>query len=179
MTEPRFDDERLSELLDGRLEGPEREELLAYLATADEDYDVYAEASAILLEAEQEAAREARAGEAADSPQRPDTVPPSTKARGRWLRPGARRWIAIPAILAGLVVLGRLAPRAGAGMAGNPVHLAAVLEGTEGLQGRETQPLPVRYRGEGDDERTPGEAAAAGVYLMRLAVAIEIGRAHV
>ncbi|HEX2202609.1 MAG TPA: hypothetical protein VHG91_04910 [Longimicrobium sp.] len=54
MKEPERDDERLSALLAGRLEGPERDELLAHLSTADEDIEVFAHAAAILREMEDE-----------------------------------------------------------------------------------------------------------------------------
>lgn len=173
--EPRHDDERLSELLDGRLEGPERDELLAYLATAGEDYEVVTEAAAILLEAELEAAREAEAG-ATDSPQRLDAVPPSTRARGRWLRPGARRLIAFTAVLAGLVVVGISLSRGRGGFAGDPVRLAMLVGGRGAPSaGWYERPLLVPDRGERDDEWTPAQAAEAGAYLMRLAVAIEAG----
>lgn len=48
------DDERLAALLAGRLLGAERDELLAYLATADEDYEVFANTAGMLREMEQE-----------------------------------------------------------------------------------------------------------------------------
>lgn len=172
MKEPRHDDERLSELLDGRLEGPERDELLAYLAASGEDYEVFTEAAAILLEAEQESTREAGAGTALDSPQRPEPGPPSTKAPSGWKRPGARRWI-VTAVLAGLVVL--VVSRSGAGPVGDPAHMAAAVKGREAPQGWYDRPLGVPDRGGPNDEWTPAQAAKAGAYLMRLAVAIEEG----
>lgn len=176
--ESRHDDERLSELLDGRLEGPEREELLAYLATAGEDYEVFTEAAAVLLEAEQAAARESAPG-AVEPTQRPEAVPPSTKSRGRWLRPGARRLIAFTAALAGLVLLWILVPHGGRGPSASPVALAMSLEGSRPLPaGWERRPLSTPVRGEGDDEWTPGRAATAGAYLVRLAVAIKTGDAE-
>ncbi|HYR09454.1 MAG TPA: hypothetical protein VEQ60_16835 [Longimicrobium sp.] len=53
MKEP-IDDERLSALFEGRIVGREREELLAHLVAADEDYEVFADTAEILraLEAE-------------------------------------------------------------------------------------------------------------------------------
>jgi hypothetical protein len=45
-------DEEIGALLDGRLDEPRRSELLARLATADEDYDVFADTASVLQEAE-------------------------------------------------------------------------------------------------------------------------------
>jgi hypothetical protein len=59
MMAPKHDDQRLSALLAGRLEGPERDELLAYLATADEDYFVVVNTGLILRELEEEESAEA------------------------------------------------------------------------------------------------------------------------
>lgn len=51
------DDERLAALLASRIEGEERSQLLAYLSTADEDFEVFANSASILREMEVEDAR--------------------------------------------------------------------------------------------------------------------------
>lgn len=118
MRQPEHDDERLAALLDGRLQGPEREALLAYLAAADEDFEVFAATAAILLAAEEQDAREAY------SPHR-EMQPPSTRRYQRgWRR--TPRWTR-PAILSGLMVLGIFALRSNA-TPPDPARMAAHLE---------------------------------------------------
>ena len=172
MKEPRHDDERLSALLAGRLEGPERDELLAHLSTADEDYEVFANAAAILREMDEEDAAAEEAGvQAADPPPHREVLPPSrTKSAFGWRTP---RGIVIPAVLVGLVVLGIFVFR-GRTPAADPMILAASLENPRaGLPaGSPESPWgPVR-----GDERS-SNAARAGVFLLRLAVAIQRGDA--
>ncbi len=57
MKDARFDGQRLSALLEGRLEGAQRDELLAYLALADEDYFVVVDTASILHELEEQEAK--------------------------------------------------------------------------------------------------------------------------
>lgn len=54
MKETRYDGQRLSALLDGRMDEQQRDELLAYLASADEDYLVFVDTATILHELEEE-----------------------------------------------------------------------------------------------------------------------------
>jgi len=54
VNDPRIDAERLAKLLGGRLGPRERDELLAYLAFADDDYGLFVEAAAVLRELEVE-----------------------------------------------------------------------------------------------------------------------------
>ena len=60
MTEPIKDDERLSALVEGRVAGPEREELLAHLSTSEDDYEVFTDTVEILSALEEEDAGEAQ-----------------------------------------------------------------------------------------------------------------------
>jgi hypothetical protein len=165
--EPRHDDERLAALLDGRLEGPERDELLAYLATADEDLYVFARTAAALRGMEeQEAAQAQRADESANDPPARET-PPS-------VRPGWRRWKApraiVPAVIAGLLVLGIFVTRGRAASAGDPAQLASLM-GDEALpQG--WLDIPAGTGSRGSVER---RAAEAGKLLLDLAVSIRAG----
>jgi hypothetical protein len=168
--EPIHDDERLSALLAGRLEGPERAELLAHLSTADEDYEVFANAAAILREMDEEDAEAEEAGvQAGDPPPHREVLPPSvTKSTRGWPR-RTPRWIAISAVLVGLVVLGTLVTR-GRTSAADPMILAASLENPRAglLEGSRENPWGAD-RGPGTSEN----AAQAGVYLLRLAVAVQ------
>jgi hypothetical protein len=68
VSEPRNDDERLSALLDGRVDERQRRELLAHLVTSDDDYEVFSHAAIVLRQLEeQERAAEPRAD--AEEPQ--------------------------------------------------------------------------------------------------------------
>lgn len=164
MKEPRHDDERLAALLEGRLEGPERDELLAYLATADEDFHVFAKTAAVLREMEEEEAAQARqAGEQVTQVPARETLPPSlTGKRRRW---GASRVI-VPAVLAGLVVFGIFTTRGRAANLGDPMVLAASLD----------RPLPADWAGNWPWEGTRGDAernaAQAGAMMVDLALAV-------
>ena len=173
MKEPRPDDERLAALLEGRLVGPERDELLAYLAAADEDLLVFAKTAAVLREMEEDEAAQP-AGEPADASPGRETLPPS--ARPGWRR-RAPRWAAIPAVLVGLVALvlylgpGRSAPA-------GPMQLAAsALPLGQRMPPDWTDSLPWDGIVRGDESPPPGPAGAvqAGVFLLRLAVAVQSG----
>lgn len=112
------DPERLAALLDERLSGAERDELLARLADSDEDLAVFGEAAAIQreLEAEDEASASAV---------------PDELARRRAARPARgldRRWMAAAAVVAGLALL-PLAWRASqSGPVREPAQAVAMLE---------------------------------------------------
>ncbi len=169
MKDSRHDDERLAALLGGRLEGPEREEVLAHLLADDEDYQVFADTAAILQEAEdEEAAQAQKAGEQADHPPVRRTLQPSA-------RPGWRRWkaprVIVPAVLAGLVVLGIFQTRGGGTSVGDPVQLASNME----------QPLPenweasapgATWRGGASSAKT-SRSVRAGALLVDLTLAVK------
>lgn len=164
MKEPRHDDERLAALLEGRLEGPERDELLAYLATADEDLYVFAKTAAALREMEEEEAEGARQAAQKDT-QTPVHATPPPSVRGGWRRWKASRVI-VPPVLAGLLALGILTTRAGgAAYAGDPVRLAERLELRQPVT---LEPPADIYRGTAEQG-----AARAGALLTNLAVAIQ------
>jgi hypothetical protein len=182
--EPRPDDERLSALLAGRLEGPERDELLAHLSTSDEDLEVFAHAAAILREMDEEDAQERDAREeepgtrAVPLPRRELPVPSmSRSARGRPRK--TPRW-AVVAALAGLVVAGWLAWSRGGTPGVSPLQLAMnVGDAGPGLPfdaSRPSEGIPGdSTRGEGTSGRTPAAAAQAGAFLVRLALAVQQG----
>ncbi|HEU4455338.1 MAG TPA: hypothetical protein VFR81_19895 [Longimicrobium sp.] len=179
MKEPRPDDERLSALLAGRLEGPERDELLAYLSTADEDLEVFVHAAAILREMDEEDEREEEPGTTeADPPPRREVppVPSMSKSTRGWPR-RTPRW-AVLAAVAGLVVVGWFVwPRGGppdvtplqlalnVGVAGSGLPYDPARP-SDGIPGDAT-------RGEGASARSPEAAAQAGAFLVRLALAIQ------
>ncbi|HLM68788.1 MAG TPA: hypothetical protein VK358_14710 [Longimicrobium sp.] len=174
MKEPRPDDERLSALLDGRLKGQQRDELLAYLAANEEDYDVFVDTADILREAREENAQAEEPGELADPPPRRELSPPSvTKSTRGWPR-RTPRWAVISTVLVGLVVVGVFTSRAGAAGTAGPVDLVARLEHAGSppagwMDGR--SPRAWRGTGTGGDNRAA--AARAGVFLVRLAVAVQ------
>ncbi|HEX6042472.1 hypothetical protein [Longimicrobium sp.] len=171
MKEPRHDDERLAALLEGRLEGPERDELLAYLATADEDFHVFAKTAAVLREMEEEeaAARAQKAGEQVKLPAR-ETLPPSvTGRRRRW---GASRVI-VPAVLAGLAALVIFVAPGRTPAAGSPVAMAQSLG--QGLPEGWTDHVPWTPE-RGDTEREQNtRAVQSGARLVDLTLAIRAG----
>lgn len=175
MKEPRHDDERLAALLDGRLNGPERDELLAYLAAADEDYHVLVETAAVLREVEEQDARGVGDGTPALAM---ESLPPSLTQRAAGWRRAPRRF-ALPALLAGLVVLGFFAFRGRADDAGDPVGLAGQLA-------QATLPADVDAhfpwsapRGGAAAAPSDEAAAQAGAMLAVLAVAVEARNADV
>lgn len=181
MKEPRHDDERLSALLAGRLEGPERDELLAYLSTADEDLEVFAHTAAILREMDEEDVQEDAQDEEPALPKVPGPgrevpVPSMTRSARGWPRK-TPRW-AIVAAIVGLVVLGPLTLRRGGTPGVSPLQLAANIDVTgPGLPLDASRPaggIPGGNvtRGDGDADQRPESAAQAGAFLVRLALAI-------
>lgn len=168
MKEPRHDDERLSALLAGRLEGPEREELLAHLANSEDDAEVVINAAAILREMEEEDAEAAAGGGRHASPPQRDVAPPSVQKRARGWPRNTPRWAGTLAI-AGLVVLG-FQTVLGSG-APDPLRVAAALSETRQLPpGRVEAPLPGDTRGGG-----ASSSLEKGVHLMRLIVSVQAG----
>lgn len=167
MKEPRHDDERLAALLEGRLEGPERDELLAYLATADEDFHVFAKTAAVLreMEEEEQATQDHQAGEQVELPPPVrGAVPPSAKS-------GYRRWkalrVTVPSVLVGLLALTTFTTTRAASL-GSPIALAESLD--RGDQGLPAGWGPGWTGTRGDDK---GGAARAGAFLVQLAVSIQ------
>lgn len=176
MKEPRPDDERLAALLEGRLVGPERDELLAYLATADEDLLVFAKTAAVLREMEEEEATQA-AGVQADPPPRPEVLPPSTTKSARGWPRRTPRWAAIPAVLVGLVALVLLV-RPGPSAPADPARWAASARGQKVPADWERKTPWVAARGDDSPSRDTAGAVRAGVFLLRLAIAIQAGDAE-
>ncbi|HEX2081291.1 MAG TPA: hypothetical protein VHG08_26545 [Longimicrobium sp.] len=179
MKEPRHDDERLSALLAGRLEGPERDELLAYLSAADEDREVFAHAAAILREMDEEDAQEDGPGvKAVPPPRREAPVTSMARSTRGWPR-RPPRWAVLPA-LAGLVVLGWLAWPGGGTPDVSPQALAmSIQDAGAGLPfdaSRPSEGIPGdSMRAEAASGTTPESAAQAGAFLVRLALAIQEG----
>jgi Putative zinc-finger len=171
--EPRPDDERLSALLDGRLTGRERDEVLAHLAADDEDYQVFVDTADVLREAEAGEDAAPRREESGARREEEGRIPPS-------LRPGARRWpgraprrIALAAAAAGLVVLAVLALRGRAAAPGDPVRLAGRLAYAErGLPEGWTERRTWSSARGGAATRREARAARAGALLVDLSVAV-------
>lgn len=165
MKEPSEDDERLSALLEGRVEGRQREELLAHLSAADDDYEVFTDTAAVLRALEAEDARARR------------PVPPSMRRR-RWRAPSLRTAVyaagaAVVLLLAvGLVLRGRAA-----GAARDPLQLAMrAVPGERGLPAEWTLPAPGgAVRGGAGGVADEAWAVYAGALLVDLSVAIRAG----
>lgn len=166
MKEPRSDDEQLAALLDGRLQGRAREELLAHLAMSNDDRRVFTDTAAILRELE-----EAEAGEAGEADKAEAAPIPLRPAVRRWRVPAG--WGAMAAVLAGVVLLAALWSRGRDSGAADPVRLAARLEPGAGLpDGWTGRPAWDPARGDAPGERA-AQAARAGALLVDLAVAVE------
>lgn len=166
MTEHRKDDERLSALLQGRLSGPERDELLAHLAASDDDYEVFNDAVEILGALEEQDARTAAAEE-------PAAVIPMPQRERPWRPPV--RWVSLAAVVAGVALVSTLAVRGGTPAGGDPVWLAAAVHTPgQGLPaGWTDEPLWPGDRGDASSGGTDEVMAArAGAKLVELAVAI-------
>lgn len=172
MKEFKHDDERLAALLGGRLDGPEREELMAHLLADDEDRQVFADTAAILQEAEAEDAAQAlQAGERAVHAPVRKAAPPSTRSGWR----GTPRRLVIFTALVGLVASVTLLSRGRAGPGETPLQVADRLALAELPPGRAEQTFGEPVRGGAGSERvlTPSESAQAGVLLVDLVVAVE------
>lgn len=163
MKEPREDDERLSALLEGRVKDRQREEMLAHLAAADDDYEVFTDTAAVLRALEEEDER-ARRG----------PVPPSMR-KTRWpsMRTTARVVGAMVVLLAlGWTLWGRQGPTAA-----DPIQLALAAD-TAGGGLRQGWDLPTRagaVRGPARGAENEGQAVWAGAMLVQLAVAVRGG----
>lgn len=161
MKEPREDDERLSALLEGRVEGRQREDLLAHLAAADDDYEVFASTASVLRALEEEDARTSRG-----------TVPPTMRRRG-WpsVRTAATAATVVGAVL--LLALGWALWGRGGSAAGDPLQLAMRVDpARSGV--REAWALPPRPGATRGPQSDAG-AVWAGAMLVQLAVAVRGG----
>jgi hypothetical protein len=150
--EPRIDDERMSALLEGKLHGDQRDELLKELAASDDDYDVFAETASVLRELEDAEAGVVRL--------------PDRKGTPAWVR-----WGAIAAVLAAIALVPVLASR-GWGAAGDPVRLAALAGVPEELPEGWREDRWSMKRG-GESSVGDAQAAQAGAFLVDLVVAVE------
>ena len=163
MKEPREDDERLSALLEGRVEAREREDLLARLAAADDDYEVFTSTASVLRALEEEDARAQRRA-----------VPPSMRKTG-W--PSARA----AATVAGAVVLLLALAWALRGRGGpavvSPLQLALRADTAgDGVRAGWALPTPEgAVRGLGRRGENDVQAVWAGAMLVELAVAVHGG----
>ncbi len=159
MKEPREDDERLSALLEGRVEGRQREELLAHLAEADDDYEVFTNTASVLRALEEEDARGRRPG-----------APPSMRRRA-W--PAARTLAAVAGTMVLLLAAGWLLRGRGGSAAGYPLQLAMDLN----VDTANWSPWEPQGTVRGWDVPTAKRPRAiyAGAKLMDLAVAVRSG----
>lgn len=161
MKEPREDDERLSALLEGRVEGRQREEMLEHLAAADDDYEVFTDTAAVLRALEEEDARGQRG-----------MAPPSMLRRRRW--PSPRKTLAVTGVVMLLLAGWWLIRGRGASVGGVPLQMAMRADaGGQGLPEGWDIPAPATtVRGGGGGAANDARAVSAGAMLVDLAVAI-------
>lgn len=170
------DPERLAALLDERLSGAERDELLARLAASEDDLALFAEAAAIQRELEAEDGR-VYAGDAEDSddgdPPAPDPQVLPLRRPARPARGLDRRWMAAAAAIAGLVLL-PLAWRASQGGAvGEPAQAVAMLADRSGLPAGwdDDRPWSVT-RGGSDPVSDESLSIRLGAYMVDLELSV-------
>ena len=163
MKEPREDDERLSALLEGRVEGRQRDDLLAHLSAADDDYEVFTDTAAVLRALEDEDARV----------RRPARTP--SMARGGWRAPSLRTAVAVTGTMVLLLALG-LALQGRATAARGPLQLALLADpDTQGLGDLAPWTPRSPMRGAGGRAARDARAVRAGAMLLDLAVAARAG----
>lgn len=146
MSQPGIDPERLAALLDARLSGPERAELLQQLAASDSALESYGDAAAVV-------------GELQTGPR-------------RWLTP--MRWIAIAAVLAGLALAPWLWMRMRPTNRDDPGRFVALLTSPAGgvPAGWNADPWG-SVRGSAEPLTAAARAARLGTRLTDLALAVQ------
>ncbi len=192
MSDHESDDERVAAFLDGRMDARRREEMLAHLNANDEDRAVLADTAALLRQLEEEdAAAIPEMPASTAKPGRDDTAQGVVSLNAhrrlqgepeREVRPARARvlrWVALVAVLAGVVlVTGRLL-QSPPSIGDEPVRLAARLErGSRGLPAgwTELRPWTPARGNDPGGARSPGERSArsvrAGAMLVDLSVAV-------
>lgn len=174
-----MDENDLARFLDGTLSEEERGNAVAHLADSDADAELLADAACVLrdLEGEHAAVADDAAGaghphdDGADTGRDPKVVPlrpPSTAAR--WRRAPAR-WLALAAVLAGVLLVPLALSRRGPADAGD---FAALLSAREaGLPAGWTEQRPWRVtRGAGDPLTDQARAARLGALHLDLELAV-------
>lgn len=171
--EPRRDDERLSALLEGRVAGRQRDELLARLAASDDDYAVFTDTAAVLRALEEEDARA--------SPWRGPYPAFMGTVRSGWRSPARRRAMAGAATAVSVILALLLARPWHPSRTYEPLQLAvlAVPAGQEVPQSLTTRAPGDASRGNGPAGVTERDARAvrAGWMLVDLSVAAQAGDA--
>jgi hypothetical protein len=121
-------DEEIGALLDGRLDERRRSELLARLATADEDYDVFADTASVLQEAEGgevEDVPEMDLPEEEGAPRSAPVIPLRPRRATGWRSPAVRT-LAMAAMVAAVALVPVLRSRMNGGGWGDPRTLAVL-----------------------------------------------------
>ena len=163
-----IDPERLGALLDGRLTGRERAELLARLAASDEGLEVFADALAVADALEGE---DRRAAEAAGAAEDPHVIPFRRPVRRAAWRPGPR--LALAASVAAVAVGAAAWGLAGGGSGGDDPGRFAALLARPGLPaGWEAAPwTAARAAGETLDPRARAVRVGARITDLEAAAA--------
>lgn len=162
MKEPKENDERLAAFLEGRVQGGQREDMLAHLAAADDDYDVFAGTARVLRALEEEDARARR---------RP--VLPSM-GRGGWRAPELRQVVAVTGTVVLFLGLGWALRGRSPSMMQDPFQLAMRADpAARGLPADWRLPAPSgSARGRSSGAERDARAVNAGAMLVQLAVSV-------
>lgn len=186
MKEPKIDSERLGALLDGRLQGRDRAELLARLEQSDEDYEVFADAASLLAELEEEAvvAPAPVAGGAAAAPPvavvEEGVIPLRPRGSGRMAPRPLVRWLALAAAVAAVALTPVLWSRLRAPEPADPARLVAILnEPDAGLPAGWINSRPWgTTRGLGDPLTLEARSVRLGALLVDLELAVRAREAE-
>jgi hypothetical protein len=160
--EPKQDDERLAALLEGRVQGDQREDMLARLAAADDDYEVFAGTAGVLRALEEEDARI----------RPPGRVP--SMGRGGWRAPTLRTTMLVTGTMVFLLALGLVWKGRSPSLARTPQQLAlAAYPSTQELPVGWRVPTPSNgARGAGSSTDRNARAVYNGALLVDLSIAI-------
>jgi hypothetical protein len=160
--EPKENDERLAAFLEGRVQGGQREDMLAHLAAADDDYEVFAGTARVL-----------RALEAEDARARRRPVVPSM-GRGGWRAPELRTVVVVTGTVVLFLGLGWALRGRSPSIMRDPLQLAMRADpAARGLPANWRLPAPSgSARGRSSSAERDALAVNAGAMLVELAVAV-------
>jgi hypothetical protein len=159
----KIDPERLAALIDGKLTGAERDEVIAQLARSDEAYDVFVDAADVVRELEDE-----------DQPARtdPSNVVPFRPALPWWRR-GSTRLLALAAGLVGIAALSwTLMPRLASRNGNGDWPVALLSDGASGLPQSWTDVAWPRTRASTEVLTDHSRAVRIGARLVDLELAL-------
>ena len=163
MKDSNIDPERLAALIDGKLTGAKRDEVIAQLARSDEAYEIFVDAAGVVRELEEEGQP---AGAETDEAVR--FRPPLP-----WWRRGGTRFLALAAGLVGIAALSwTLMPRFMSKGGNDAWPVALLSDGAAGLPESWTDVAWPRTRGRTEVLTADSRAARIGAQLVDLELAL-------